>query len=272
MTSADLEKIFNRSFSHSFSQKKWLLVFPVLVLCGLLAVICRTISFAAGQWIQMSLAFLPMFLCTGFLLAAGMVLTRIYHHEIKGSEIKYLQMIKESKELIYGIPHLAVPLIFAYLVLWMVLGVFYLMRSIPYAGDVVSAIFSFGPFLLVLGSLFLGCLSLLILFYVTPAAALRSNLTPHLAEEVFQEFKANPFLSFIMPLIGVLPLLLVIGILSLAAFVTQILYVEASSGLTTALKWFVIMIPFSAILTPAVIFFFNFSAESHVYLRKRIRQ
>lgn len=271
MTSADLEKIFNRSFHHAFCQKKWLLVFPVLVLCGLLAVICRTISHGAGQWMQLSLAFLPMFLCAGFLLAAGLVLIRIYHNEVRGNDFKYFKVIKESKELIYGIPYLAVPLIFSYLVLWMVLGIFYLIRAIPHAGEIFAAIFSFGPFLLVLGSLFLGCLSLLILFYITPAAALRSDLSPHLAEEVFNEFKANPFWSFVMPLMGVLPLLLVIGILSLAATLTHILYVEAGGGLTIALKWFFIMIPFSAILTPAVIFFFNFSAESHVFLRKKIK-
>lgn len=272
MTIADLEKIFNRSFTHCFSRKKWLLIFPVLVLCGLLAVICRTISHGAGQWMQMSLAFLPMFLCAGLLLAAGIVLVRIYHHEVRGGDIKYLKVLKESKSLIFGIPHVAVPLIFAYLVLWMVLGVFYLLRSIPHAGQVVSAIFSFGPFLLVLGSLFLGFLSLLILFYITPAAALKSELTPQLAEDVFQELKANPFLSFIMPLMGLLPLLLVIGILSLAAVVTQLLYIEGNNGLTVALKWFFMMIPFCALLTPAVIFFFNFSAESHVFLRKKLRQ
>lgn len=271
MSSTDFEKIFNRSFSNSFSKKKLLLVFPVLVLCGLLAVICRTISFGSGQWMQMSMAFLPMFLCAGILLAIGIILVRIYHLELKGADIKVLNIIKECRDLIYGIPYFAVPLIFSYLVLWMVLGVFYLMRLIPYAGEVVSAIFSFGPFLLVLGSLFLGCLSLLILFYITPAAALKADLSPRLAEEVMAEIKANPFLSFIMPLFALLPLLLVIGILSLAAVVTHILYVEASSGLTLALKWFFIMIPFSAILTPAVIFFFNFAAESHVFLRKRLR-
>jgi len=271
MTSGDLEKIFNRAFVNCFSKGKLLLVFPVLVLCGLLTVICRTISYGAGQWMQMSMAFLPMFLCSGFLLAVGLVLVRIYHREIKGGEIKYLGVIKECKDLIYGIPYLTVPLVFSYLILWIVLGVFYLMRLIPYIGEVMSAIFSFGPFLLVLGSLFLSALSLLILFYITPAAAFRSDLSQKLAEEVFDQIKANPFLSFIMPLFALLPLLLVIGILSLAAVVTHILYVEASSGVTLALKWFFIMIPFCALLTPAVIFFFNFAAESHVFLRRQVQ-
>ncbi len=262
----DIEKIFNRSIQHSFSKRKCLLMFPVLAICGLLTVICRAISYASGQWVQMSLAFLPTFFCAGFLLAAGLVLVRIYHHEIKGLKFDYFKVIKNSKELFLGIPHLAVPLIFAYLILWMVLGIFYLLRSIPQIGSFISSILSFGPFLLVLGSLVLGVLSLLTLFYITPAAALKSNLRPQLAEEVFRGLKTNPFLSFVLLLISLIPILLVVGTLSLAAIMTQILYVDSVHGLTIALKWFFIMLPFCAFLTPAVIFFFNFSAESHALL------
>ncbi len=272
MTALELEKIFNRSISHCFSKRKWFLVFPVLALCGLLTVICRVISHGAGQWMQMSLAFLPIFLCGGLLLGVGLVLTRIYHNEVKGITMPYFQVIKAAKKLFLGIPHLAVPLIFSYLVLWMVLGVFYLLRSIPHIGPFMSSFLSFGPFLLVLGSLVLGFLSLVTLFYLTPAAALKSELRPQLAEEVFRGLGQNPFVSFVLLLIGLLPLLLVVGVLSLAAVVTQILYIETTHGLTIALKWFFIMLPFCALLTPAVVFFFNFSAESYALIYKRLQK
>lgn len=268
MTWLQLEKIFNRALSRSFSKQKFFLVFPVLAICGLLAVICRTISHGVSQWMVMSTAFLPIFLCAGLLLAVGIVLTRIYHHEVKGLDIHYLKTIKEAKDLYLGIPYLAVPLIFAYLVLWIFLGIFYLLRAIPHAGEFISSVLSVGPFLLVLGSLLLGFLSLLTLFYVTPAAALTSDLRPQVAEKVFRGLKINPFLSFIMPILGLFPLLLVVGLLSLAAVVTQILYSEPGGGLSIALKWFFMMLPFCALLTPAVIFFFNFSAESYVLMRK----
>lgn len=271
MSWKELEKIFNRALLHSYSKRKCLLVFPVLALCGLLIVICRTLSYGASQWILMSLTFLPIFLVAGLLLAVGLVLIRIYHHQVKGLHIQYLKTIKDSKELFLGIPYLAVPLIFAYLVLWMVLGVFYLLRSIPQIGEFISSILAFGPFILVLGSLILGFLSLLTLFYITPAAALRSDLRPQLAEEVFRELRKNPFMSFIMPLAGLLPLLLVVGVLSLAAVVTQILYVDSGHGVSIALKWFFMMLPFCAALTPVVIFFFNFSAESYVLMRKALK-
>jgi len=262
------EKTFNRAIEHCLSKQKLFLVFPVLVLCGLMTVICRTISHAAGQWVQMSVAFLPIFLCAALLLGAGMVLVRIYHHEVKQIKFDYWKLIQNSKELFMGIPYLVVPLIFAYLILWMTLGIFYLVRSIPQVGPVMGSIFSFGPFLLVLGSLILGALSLVTLFFLTPIAALRSQLTPKLTEEVFISLKANPFMNFVLFLISLLPLLVVVGFLSLAAVVTQILYVESTLGFSIALKWFFIMVPFCALLSPAVIFFFNFSAEAHALLLK----
>lgn len=272
MSWEQLEKIFNRALMLSFSRKRWLLIFPVLALCGLVAVICRTLSYGASQWIQMSLAFLPMFVCASLVLASGIVLVRVYHDEVKGLEVDYLRTIRGSSKHFVGIAYLAIPLIFAYLILWMVMGVFYLFRAIPTIGPIMSAILSFGPFILVLGSLLLSIATLLMLFYLTPAAALKSQLKPEIAEEILHDLKCNPFLTFVMPVIGLLPILLGVGILSLAAVVTQILYIEAGYGLSVALKWFFIMLPFAAVLTPAVVFFFNFSAESYVLMRKMVRE
>jgi len=270
MTWQQLEKMFNRALSHSFSKRKWLLVFPVLSLCGLFIAISRGISIGSSRWIQMTLAFLPIFLVSGFLLAVGIVLIRIYHHEVKGRPIQYLKTIKGARDLFLGITYLAVPLIFAYLVLWMFMGVFYLLRAIPKIGEVMGSILAFGPFLLVLGALLLSILNLLILFYITPAASLKSHLRPQLAEEVYKEMKTSPFLAFVLPLLALLPLLLTVGILTLAATLTQMMYVEEGRGIFVALKWFFMMLPFCAILAPVITFFFNFSAESYVLMRKTL--
>lgn len=268
MTWHDLEKMFNRALSRSLTKEKVALVFPILALCGLLASISRTLSHGASEWIQMSLGFLPVFLCGALLLAVGIILTRIYHHEVKGRPIQYLRTIKQSSSLFVGIFYLTVPIVFAYLVLWMFLGLFYLLREIPAAGEFIGSVLSFGPFLLVLGSILLGLLTVLTLFYLTPAAALKSELRPQLFERVFAELGQNLFLAVSMPLIALFPTLIIGGLLSLSAIVTQIMYVESGHGLSIALKWLFMMVPFSAILTPAIIFFFNFSAETYVLMRK----
>ena len=271
MTWDEMEKMFNRSLRHAFSRKKLLFVFPITALCGLIAAICRIVSQGAGDWIGLSLAFLPIFLCAGILLALGILLIRIYHHEIKEIPVNYFEILKGARPLLIGIFYIAVPLIFAYLVLWMGLGIFYLLRAIPAIGHLVGSVLSFGPFLLVLGSLVLGVVSILLLFYVTPAVALSSDIRLQVAEKVLLQIKTNPFQSIALPLIGMIPLLIATGLLSLAAVVTGIVYIDAPSGFALAFKWLFMMIPFCALLTPAIVFFFNFAAESHAFCKRKAK-
>lgn len=268
MEFSQLEKMFNRSLQYSTGRKKWLLVFSGLLLCGLIAVICRALSAGAGDWVALSMAFLPMFLCSGILMAIGIILTRIYYHEVKGLQHHYTQILLGSRPLLLGISYVAIPFVLTYLLLWILLGVFYLMKAIPAVGSALAAVFSFGPFLLVLGSLALGLVNLLVLFFLTPAAALRSDLSQQVTTDLMKQLKVNPFLSFFLALMGLLPILLVVGFLSLAAALTGMMYAKAD--LVLILKWFFMMIPFAAVLTPAVVFFFNFAAESYSFLRRKV--
>lgn len=266
----DLEKIFHRAWRFSFSRVKLFFVFSVLAICGFLAVVFRVISLHSGQWVQMNLTFLPIFISAAILFAMGIALIQMYHCEVKKESIDYLQIWKKTCEHLLGILQLAVPLIFVFLILWMALGIFYLLRAIPLIGDVVGSVLAFGPFLLVLSSIILGFLTLLILFFVTPAAAFQSKMDHLFIKRVFYVLKANGFFALFMLVIGLIPLLFVIGILSLAAVLTHMMYVEAYEGFSLALKWFFIMLPFCAFLTPFAIFFFNFSLESYAFISKRV--
>jgi hypothetical protein len=166
MTFEDVEQIFNRALRFSFSKRKFLFMFPVLVICGLILVFCRALAVGAGQWVILSLTFLPIFLSSGLLLAAGVVLARVYQHEVKMIPLSFRKILVESFELMIGVSYLTLPLLVAYLFLWMLMGVFYLLKEIPTLGDVLGIILSFGPFLLVLGSLLLSFFNLFLLFFV----------------------------------------------------------------------------------------------------------
>lgn len=271
MTWKDVEFIFNRALAFSFSRKKFLFVFPVLVGCGLLTVICRALAFSAGDWMRLSLAFLPQFLSSGLLLAAGVVLIRLYHHEVKHLPVNLRGTLRESWDLMVGICYLTVPLVLAYLVLWTVMGLFYLLKEIPAVGDILGVILSFGPFLLVLGSLILSLFSVLLLFFAAPGIALKSAIKLELGAEIVRRIRGNVFSNVSLFLLGLIPLMIVVGLLSLAAVMTGANYFEAERSLSIATQWFFIMLPFCAVLTPAVIFFFNFAAESHVYMLRRLK-
>lgn len=272
MTWDELELIFNRALRFSFSRKKLLFVLPVAMICGFITALSRAVSFGVSDWVHINLVFLPIFLCGSFLLFSGIILTRIYHHEVKGLEVNFQKVLMQSRSLFLAIFHLAVPLFFAYIILWMALGLFYLVKAVFPIGDILSAILSFGPFLLVLAALVLSLFNLLLLFFATPQAALKSDYRPQQLKEIVFQLKENPFLAFILPLIGIVPILFVAGLLTLAAVVTNLMYVEGSGPLATALQWFFMMLPFSILLSPAVVFFFNFSAESYVLIQRKFKK
>lgn len=198
MTFADIEYIFNRALRFSFSKKKFLFMFPILVVCGLMLVFCRALAVNAGQWVILSLTFLPIFLSSGLLLAAGVVLARVYHHEVKMIPLSFKKILVQSWELLIGVSYLTLPLLLAYLFLWMVMGIFYLLREIPALGDVLGVVLAFGPFLLVLGSLILSFFNFFLLFFATPHIALNSRLKLKLAEDVYNRFKENIFPSLVL--------------------------------------------------------------------------
>lgn len=269
MTFEEIEFIFNRALCFSFSKKKFFFMFPVLVICGLILVFCRALAVNAGQWVVLSLTFLPIFLSSGLLLAAGVVLARVYHHEVKMIPLSFKKILRQSWQLLIGVSYLTFPLLLAYLFLWMVMGVFYLLKEIPALGDVLGVILAFGPFLLVLGSLILSFFNLFLLFFATPHIALKSRLKLKLAEEVYFRFKKNLFSNLALFLLGLIPLLLAVGVLSLAAFLTGVNFFVKAETLTIALQWFFVMIPFCGLLAPGILFFFNFAVESYAIMQKK---
>ncbi len=264
---ADLEKAFNRAILLSVSKKKLALAFPVLVLCGILSVFCRAVSYESGEWVSLSFVFLPILLSSGLLLALGVLLVRLHHHEAKRLTLDFRRLISGSLDLVVGTSYLALLPVLSYLLLWTILGVFFLLQEIPVIGDFVSVVFSFGPFLLLFGSLLLCLFNLGLLFFVAPIAALQPNKSGELAKRVLAVLKERLFTALVLLGISLIPTLLVGGLLCLAAILTKVNFLVGERSLSVALEWFFIMLPFSLILSPAVVFFFNFAAESYQILQ-----
>ncbi len=272
MTFEDIAFIFNRATLRTFEGKKNLLMAAVLALCGLMVIFFRSLAYNAGDWVLLSVTFLPLFLCAGVLLSAGVLTIRLYHDEIKGKEIHYGDTLKRSWELIVGASYFSVPIILCYLLLWMLMGIFMLLNKIPLMGEFIGVLLSFMPFLLNLGSLILCVLNIAILFYVTPSLALKGLHGMRLSEGLFKRLKEDIFSNLILLFIAVVPLCFVAGILSLAVMMTQVAVDFGDLALVAAVRWFIIMIPFVGILSPAILFFFNFAAEAHVLLHKKEKQ
>lgn len=272
MTFKEIQFIFNRALTLTFTKKKLWFVFVVLALCGLLVVFCRGLAGGANQWMAQSLTFLPIFLCSGILLASGVVLIRIYHDEVKRKQVRYRDVLAKSWELVIGASYFAIPMMLIYLLLWMMLGVFMLLGQTPLFGQFFTVILSFAPFLINLSTLILCLATLAVLFFVSPVVALRGHNRTLVSQITVRKLKSDPFTNVFLALVALLPILGSVGLLVLAALLTGSIFHERNDHLFTVLQWFFIMIPFTALLAPAVIFFFNFAAEAHVLVQKHARR
>lgn len=265
---SDIQFAFNRAVEYTVDFKKWFFTFVILALCGLLVVFFRGVALYASGWFVMSLTFFPIFLCAGILLSTGILLVRVYHNEIKKREFSYRELLMNSWELLIGASYIAIPIIFCYLILWVLLGVFILLGQIPAAGEFFSVVLSFAPFLLNLGALLLCVISFALLFYVSPIIALKGLDRVKVVQSLVKKFVEDPFSNLIFGVVGILPAFIVSSLLVGAALLTGTVCPECHSALGLVLQWFFTMIPFTALLSPAVVFFFNFAAEAHVFMVK----
>jgi len=106
---------------------------------------------------------------------------------------------------------------------------------------------------------------------VTPIIALKGLNRMRVTNTLVQRVKDDVFSNLMLGIIALLPMLLIGALLLLAAFLTGTVCYACENPLHNTLQWFFIMIPFTAILTPAVVFFFNFAAEAHVLIQKNLR-
>lgn len=263
-----LSYIFNRALSLTFDRKKMLLVFCTLAMSGLLVIFFRGLAFHANQWVQLSLTFLPIFLCAGILLSLGILLIRIYHHEIKQRFVSYRDIAMKSWELIIGASYFSVPIILCYLLLWVVLGIFLLLKEIPAVGGFFSAVLAFAPFVINLAAILLCLVSLLMLFFVAPILALKGMDRQVVLQTIVRRFEKDSFANGVLIFMSLIPLALILTLLILSAVLTGSVYLDYENLPQIILSWFFIMLPFTAFLTPAVIFFFNFAAEAHVLMNR----
>ncbi len=269
MAWVEIEKAFHRALFLSFSRLPLLLTFLVLVLCGILTIFCRALSLEAGSWMRLSLGFLPLFLSSGILLALGVVLSRFYYHEMKQIPINLRRLVSSSIDLILGVSYLAVPSFLLYLLFWILLGFFFLLKEIPGIGNFFSTVLAFAPFLLIFSSLLLCLVNLALLFFVAPVANLQSMRKGALAKRVFDSLKQRWLSALALLFIGMMPLLLISGCLYLAGSLTNTHFFVLESSVSIAIESFFLMLPFTAILTPAVVFFFHFSAEATALLNQK---
>jgi hypothetical protein len=266
MSWTDLEKSFIKAWSLTLSRGKIILCFFSLTLCGVLHVFCKALAVGATPWVGLSLIFLPVLLSSGLLLTLGVLLIRMYSHEVKGLKIGFARLFAGSINIAMGTTYLSMPPVIIYLFLWIALGLFFLLKEIPLIGPFFNVVFAFGPFLIIFCSLVLTLATLSLLFFVAPSVS-HSTLR-RLDFKSFANIQKQPFQALLLFTMGLLPVLFVGGLLTLAAVLTNQSFALQEPTVAIALEWFFVMIPFCAILAPPVVFFFHFASESYELLKR----
>lgn len=157
------------------------------------------------------------------------------------------------------------------MILWVLLGVFVLLKQTPGLGSFLSVILAFAPFLIYLGILILYLISLFLLFYVAPAIAFKGLEKGAVFQTVMKRLEVNPFFNILLLIMALLPFGFILILLFSALTLTGCVANQDQALLQTTLQRLFVMIPFVALLTPAVIFFFNFAAESYMFMQKHLR-
>ena len=268
---SDIEVMFNRAWSRVFDKKKLLFLFFTLLICGTLFVMSHTLASMVGVWVKLVLYFLPGFFISGVMLALGIFFARVYYGEMRSQMVRYSEVLLSSLKLLINVIQVALPFMVVYLAIWIVMGIFYLLREIPYVGESIGVILSFAPVVLILSSLFLVGLSLFTLFYVTPHIAFKKE-SETFVDTIKGVLKESLFSQVVLFFIALSPMLLMGVLLGVSGAIAQVGLVETHSVLKTGMQSFFMMLPFAAALTPIMLFFFNFSVESYNLTKKLARK
>lgn len=241
------------------------LSFAILFFCGLIHLFFNIISLEATGWMKLFLRIFPLFFSMIFLMGGGVVLIRLYHHEIKGIPIDIKRLLWESKERVALCSSYGIPLVLSYLVLSFALGGLLLFHYVPLLGPLLDPLITMGVFIVVFLFFMLSFVTLGLLFYFPPLFALRPLVNKRTLIQSFKEkFMDHPFHQLLMFGVGFLFLGVWLSILGGVFFITQGFIFEKDISFFNAFQTFFILLPFSGLLAPGLSLFFNVAAEAHV--------
>ena len=261
--------LFRRAWSSVFSIQKSLLTFSALTLCGLLCIFFGGIAAHRGAWMTQTLLFLPIFLSIGILIPLGILLIRIYHHEVKHKKVFFRSLFLTSWGKLLHASALSLPFVLIHLILSLLIGCFLLFQEIPLLGSFLSILLGFIPFLIYLATLVLLCAGLLLLFIGSSFLALREESEQSLALLALKRLRTDPWGNISLLILGLVPLGISLLFLLPSLHWASALTLEPATHLGSMLSAFFLMLPFSALLSPGVIFFFQFAAEAHAFFQRQ---
>ncbi|NGX34919.1 MAG: hypothetical protein K1060chlam1_01281 [Candidatus Anoxychlamydiales bacterium] len=265
----DLDKFFTRAFLFSFNKKKLFFTYPFIFLIGIIHIFFRSLVAGPGTWTNLSFIFLPIFISFAILFVLGVFLARIYFHDVKNLKCSYMEILKKSVDKISYTFYISILSIVAFVILWIIFGFLAAIKDIPHIGSFIGVFISIVAYILILFFIVLVILNLLFLFFLTPSISLKPKLKIKGFFEILKNLKKNIFVNFSLFLIAVITVFIPAFLLFISASLTKSYFAIRLDSIYLGLESFFIMLPVSILITPFVIFFFNFAIESFNILHKK---
>lgn len=257
MKKIELGTLCNRAFAHIFDARKFLAVFLVLLLSGLFVLFFQGFALCSPNWLKLPLLTLPVIIMGALLMVVGAGLNKMYAQEREGIKVNDLPFF--SGEVMFRAACFFAPLIVAAVTLLLLLGLFLLIKSIPYVGTFFGIILAFAPFLINFALLLLFLIAFLILFLFTPLVAFKKHLDK---KALMARLQGGLFNHVLLLGTILIPLWIIWKFVVHAADFTFKGYAAHDPSVIKVLQGLFMLIPMAAIFTLPLVFFFNFSFES----------
>lgn len=268
MNLVDLANMFQRAFALTLCKKKLLLSSLAIAVSGLFGIFCMGLAFSANAWMSLSLQFLPIFITGMALMGFGVILIRSYHDEVKHQEMEVTTLFLRSWDVIFSAASAFLLIVLSYLVLWLSLGLFFVLKELPFIGELFACFFVFIPFLLNLSAILLAFFSIYALFVMSPTLALKPIVPQNFLSLARFEFTSHVFLRLAFFVGALLPFAVSLILIAIAASITLQMVALTTGPLQVVVQWFFLLIPSALLLAPSLVFFFNMAAESHVLIHR----
>lgn len=262
---AEVEAMFNRAWSHAFTGSKLALTFLFLASLGFLMSIFHISDLQCGPWLSVALIFVPVLICCGVLMGLGGVLIQAYQTETQDESIDIWNHARSSWQTLATSCLFALPFTVVALILWVLTGLVYALETLPTVGPFFTVILAFAPPLLLLILFGILLLVVLMLFFVTPDIV-NTELSPlELTRRAAKRMKGSIFVNLLLILLAFAPSLLAWLAYACVLDLSEIHLAPRMPLMVQMLQEFFIFLPLLALLTPATIYFFNFSAEIYAH-------
>ncbi|MCH1429299.1 MAG: hypothetical protein L7U87_00935 [Chlamydiales bacterium] len=268
MQQSPTEKMFIRALRLSFSKQLFFWTLLSFIPSAITVVFCRPLMEDANTWLNLALVFIPFFVWVISLSMAGIFITRVYHHRVKEIEYSLSDLYLKSKTAIIEVLYFSVPILILFTFVWAILGFFFLLQSLPAIGNLIFSLLAAVPLLLLFCCVAFLDLSFCVLFFSVPTISLGSKRKLALIGEVVEKFQLAPLLVIKHMLVASLPLVLLCIYFAVALTLDAFIFPSSQHIFYTYLQLISFMLLIALTFTPAVIFFFNFATESHVYFKK----